>query len=101
MLNEIVICEEQAEKVKLIYEFYAFDQSLAKISKHLEMYSIPSPCNKTVWGRQIINNVLSNSNYLDNSEYLQIITYELWSAVQNKKNNSRYSTRYNHSKSAI
>lgn len=37
------------------------------------MYHIPSPSNKTVWGRQIINNVLSNENYLDN----RIITDEL------------------------
>lgn len=62
-MNEIVIYEQQAEVVKLIFELYSFDQSLAKISKHLEMYHIPSPSNKPVWGRQIINNVLSNENY--------------------------------------
>ena len=31
-VNEIVIYEEQADVVKLIFELYSFDQSLAKIS---------------------------------------------------------------------
>lgn len=100
-VNEIVVYEEQAEVVTLIFELYAFDQSLAKISKLLEKYSIPSPNNKPVWGRQIINNVLSNANYLGNSDYPQIITDELWNAVQNKKNNSSYSMRYSQCKLAV
>ena len=100
-MNEIVIYEEQAEIVKLIFELYSFDQSLAKISKQLGMYHIPSPNNKPVWGRQIVNNVLSNANYLGNSDYPQIITEELWNAVQNKKNNNGYSMRYSQSKLAV
>ena len=100
-LNEIVIYEEQAEVVKFIFELYAFDQSLAKILKLLEMYNIPSPNNKPVWGRQIINNVLSNTNYLGNSDYPQIINEEVWNLVQNKKNNSSYSMRYSQCKSAV
>lgn len=99
--NEIVIYEEQAEVVKLIFELYSFDLSLAKISKHLEMYQIPSPTNKPLWGRQIINNVLSNENYLGNFGYPQIVTAQLWNAVQNKKNNKGYSARYNQCKGAV
>ncbi len=64
-----MIYEEQAEVVKLIFELYSFDQSLAKISRHLEMYNIPSPSNKPLWGRQIINNVFSNANYIGNAHY--------------------------------
>ncbi len=56
-MNEIVIYEEQADVVKLIFELYSLNQSLSKISKHLEMYRVPSPSNKPLWGRQIINNV--------------------------------------------
>lgn len=92
---------EQMEVVKLIFELYSFDQSLAKISKHLEMYHIPSPSNKPVWGKQIINNVLLNENYTSNADYPRIITEELWDSVQNKKNNSGYSMRYSRSKSAV
>lgn len=94
-MNEIVIYEKQAEVVKLIFELYSFDQSLAKISKHLEMYHIPSPSNKPLWGRQIINNILSNENYLGNDDFPRIITEELWNSVQNKKNSNGYSMRYN------
>lgn len=47
-MNEIVIYEEQAEIVKLIFELYSFDQSLTKISTLLEIYHIPSPTNKPV-----------------------------------------------------
>lgn len=99
-MNEIVIYKEQAEVVKLIFELYSFDQSLSQISEYLEIYRIPSPSNKPLWGRQIINNVLSNENYLGNDDYPQIITEELWNSVQNKKNNSSYSMRYSQRKSA-
>ena len=84
--------------VKLIFELYSFDQSLFKISKYLEMYHVPSPINKPLWGRQIINNVLSNENYLGNSDYPRIIDKKLWNAVRNKKNSSGYSMKYSHSK---
>lgn len=100
-MNEIVIYGEQAEIVKLIFELYSFNQSLAKISKHLEMYHILSPSNKPLWGRQIINNILSNENYLGNDDYPQIITGELWNSVQNKKNSSRYSMRYSQGQSTV
>lgn len=100
-LKEIVIYEEQAEVVKLIFELYSLDQSLSDISKYLEIYHIPSPSNKTVWDRQIINNVLSNENYLGNSDYPQIINKELWNVTQNKKNNSGYSMRYSRRKTVV
>lgn len=100
-MNKIVIYKEQAEVVKLIFELYAFGQSLAKISKFLGMFNISSPSNKPVWGRQIINNVLSNANYLGNSNYPQIITDELWNLAQNKKNNDGYSMRYSRSKTVV
>ena len=100
-MKEIVIYEEQAEVIKLIFELYSFDQSLAKISKLLEMYNIPSPNNKPVWSRQIINNVLSNTNYLGNSDYPRIIDIKLWNSVQNRKNNNSYSMRYSQCKSTI
>lgn len=59
--------------VKFIFDLYSFDQSLTKISKH-------SPSNKPLWGNQIINNILSNKNYIGNADYLRIITEELWGA---------------------
>lgn len=99
--NEIVVYKEQAEVVKLIFELYSLDQSLSKISEYLEIYRIPSPSNKALWGRQIINNVLSNINYIGNGDYPQIITEELWNSVQYKKNNNRYSIRYGGSKTAV
>lgn len=97
-MNKIVIYKEQAEVVKLIFELYSFDQSLSNISKYLEMYRIPSPSNKPVWGRQIVNNVLSNENYIGNIDYPKIITNELWDSAQNKKNNNSYSMRYSQNK---
>ena len=100
-LKEIVIYKEQAEVVKLIFELYSFGQSLSYISKHLEIYHIPSPSNKTLWGRQIIKNVLSNENYLGNFDYPQIINEELWNAARDKKNNSGYSMRYSRSKTVV
>jgi hypothetical protein len=94
--NKIVIYREQAEVVKLIFELYAMKQSLSSISKSLEMYHIPSPSNKPVWGRQIISNILSNENYLGNDNYPQIIDQELWNSAQRIKSSNKYSRRYSH-----
>lgn len=96
--NEIVLYKEQAEVVKLIFELYSLDQSLSKISEYLEIYRIPSQNNKALWGRQIINNVLLNENYIGNIDYPKIITDELWDSAQNKKNNNSYSMRYSKNK---
>lgn len=94
VLNEITVYKEQAEVVKFIFELYAFEQSLSEISKALEMYNIPSQSNKAVWGRQAINNVLSNEKYIGSDDYPQIINSELWNAVQERKCNNNYSKRY-------
>lgn len=65
------------------------------------MYHILSPSNKSTWSRQIINNVLSNENYLGNTHYPQIIDKEFWNAVQSRKILNRYSMRYSKTKTAV
>lgn len=73
-MKEVVIYEEQAEVVKLIFELYAFNQSLAKISKFLEMYNIPSPTRACSHKNGIKNHSQHNDSKKNNIKF--IITSE-------------------------
>lgn len=83
--DKIVINEAQAAAVKLIYNFYYEGRSIADIKATLEGCNIPSPQNKSTWGKQTISNILSNSHYLGSNEYPQIIEQEMFDAVQERK----------------
>lgn len=61
--GKLIIHEEQAEIVRLIYEMSASGVSLAKISAHLEDMGIPSPRGKSVWSKETLRKILSNEKY--------------------------------------
>lgn len=53
---KIAINETQALAVKLIYEFYAYGESMGGIPGRLEVCNISSPYNNPIWGRHAISN---------------------------------------------
>lgn len=61
--GKLVIHEEQAEIVRLIYEMSAAGDSLAKISAHLEDMDIPSPRGKRVWSKETLRKILLTEKY--------------------------------------
>ncbi|MBR1751963.1 MAG: recombinase family protein [Ruminococcus sp.] len=92
--KNIVLYKEQARYVKLIFQAYAAGATLSQIAWALNSNDVPSPKNKSTWGRPIINNILSNAKYLGDEDYPQIIEQALWDDVQMRKQNSAYSRRY-------
>ena len=61
--GKLIIQEEQAEIVRLIYEMSASGVSLARISAHLEDMGIPSPRGKSVWSKETLRKILRNEKY--------------------------------------
>ena len=61
--GKLIIHEEQAETVRLIYEMSASGVSLARISAYLEDMGIPSPRGKEVWSKETLRKILSNEKY--------------------------------------
>lgn len=61
--GKLIIHEEQAEIVRLIYEMSASGASLARISAYLEDMGIPSPRGKEVWSKEALRKILSNEKY--------------------------------------
>ena len=95
--GEIIIKQEQAETVKLIYDLYLHGKSLGGIANALKNFRIPSPTGKPAWTRAAIDNILSNGRYIP-----WIIAEDQFWKVQIEKErrtnldeNSRKATRYN------
>lgn len=62
--GELVINEEQAEVVKLIFDLYLGGKSILGIVKELKERSIKSPTGKDNWPKRSIEEMLSNEKYI-------------------------------------
>ncbi len=87
--------------VNTIYHAYLEGNSLGKISNMLKEAKLLSPNGKEVWGKQIIDNLLSNEKYIGNGIYPPIVSQELFDEVQrekakrsNKENKNSFDNRY-------
>ena len=64
--NELVIDEQQAEVVKLIFDLYIEGASILGIVQTLEDQCIPSPTGKSKWPKRSIDTMLANEKYCGN-----------------------------------
>ena len=99
--GHLVIDEEKAKNVKLIYDLYLSGQSVVGIIKELAKRKILSPKGKENWNKRSIEWILSNEKYTGNVELLKssksevhylasgshpaIISKEVFEAVQMEK----------------
>ena len=99
--GHLVIDEEKAKNVKLIYDLYLRGQSVVGIIKELEKRKILSPKGKIKWCKRTIDVMLSNEKYTGDVELLKssksevhylasgnnpaIISKEVFEAVQMEK----------------
>lgn len=93
----LIIDEEKAKNVKLIFELYLNGQSVVGIIKELEKRKILSPTGKAKWCKRTIDVMLSNDKYTGDVELLKssksevhylapaIISKETFEAVQIEK----------------
>ena len=61
--GNLVINEEQAEIVRKIYGFFLQGHSPYKIAKMLTEEGIPTPGGKKVWGKAVVESILTNEKY--------------------------------------
>lgn len=64
--GKLIIDEETAANVKLIFDLYLGGQSVLGIIKELEKRKIPSPTGKEKWCKRTIDVMLSNEKYTGN-----------------------------------
>ena len=62
--GELIIDEEKAENVKLIFSLYLSGYSLSKIAKELKAKGILSPTGKEIWTSMTIDKILTNEKYV-------------------------------------
>lgn len=61
--GKLIIDEETAENVKLIFDLYLGGKSVLGIIRELEKQEIPSPTGKKKWCKRTIDVMLSNEKY--------------------------------------
>jgi site-specific DNA recombinase len=62
--GSLVIVEEQAKIVRLIYSYYLDGHSIVSIIKELKSQNIKSPTGKDNWSKRAIETILSNEKYI-------------------------------------
>ena len=62
--NEFIICQEKAEVVRMIFNYYLSGASLGKVVDMLSEKRILSPTEKERWTRAAIDKLLSNAKYI-------------------------------------
>ena len=99
--GELVVNEEQAEVVKLIFDLYIKGESVGGIINELEDRNIKSPTGKDTWPKRSVETMLSNEKYIGiaavkiggkegqvyklNNSHPAIISKEIFDAVQDEK----------------
>lgn len=97
--NGFIICQEKAEVVHMIFDYYLSGASLGKVADMLSEKRITSPTGKERWTRAAIDKLLSNA------KYIPIVGTEIYMDVQfekgrrcnidyDKAGNPRKATRY-------
>jgi len=71
----LVILEDQAEIVKLIFHMYLSGDSIGKIKGTLEQRGIPAPSGGTAWPKRTIEKILQNEKYTGS-----VILYKTYTA---------------------
>lgn len=69
--GKLIVDEETAENVKLIFDLYLGSQSVLGIIKELEKQKIPSPTGKEKWCKKTIDVMLSNEKYTGDVKLLK------------------------------
>ena len=62
--NVFIICQEKAEVIRMIFDYYLSGASLGKVADMLSEKRIPSPTGKERWTRAAIDKLLSNAKYI-------------------------------------
>ena len=78
--KRVETAEQEAKIVREIFGLYLSGNSLEKIQEHLRKQGIPSPSERTVWSRDVLNKLLNNYKYT-----FGIINHATYMAVEEMK----------------
>lgn len=96
--GNLIVDEEKAKHVKLIFDLYLQGYSLSRIAKELKNKNILSPMGKGPWTSVAIDKMLSNIKYIGNVLLQKIYVEDLFHPKQAKNNGeiTRYLYENNH-----
>lgn len=77
--GNLVINEEQAETVRKIYGLFLQGHSPYKIAKILTEEGIPTPGGKKVWGKAVVESILTNEKYKGDALLQKVYTVDFLS----------------------
>lgn len=78
-IGSLAINENEAETVRMIFDYYLAGASLGKVVDMLHKKQISSPTGKAKWTRAAVDHLLSNS------KYIAIVGFESFADVQFEK----------------
>ncbi len=78
-IGTLEIRENEAETVRMIFDYYLAGASLGKVVDMLHKKQISSPTGKAKWTRAAVDHLLSNS------KYIAIVGFESFADVQFEK----------------
>ncbi|MCI9501172.1 MAG: recombinase family protein [Hungatella sp.] len=90
--GNLVINEEQAKTVRKIYGLFLRGHSPYKIAKILTEEGIPTPGGKKVWGKAVVESILTNEKYKGDALLQKVYTVDFLS--KKKKVNEGEVPRY-------
>lgn len=82
--GEIVVNQEQAVIVKLIYELFLEGYSPYKIAQILTEKGIPTPGGKKVWGKAVVESILTNEKYKGDALLQKVFTTDFLTKKKKK-----------------
>ena len=80
--GHLIIDEEKAEVVRMIFQMYLAGDSVGKIRSTLEQCGIPSPSGGTTWPKRTIEKMLENEKYTGSVVLYKTYTAEYPSTKQ-------------------
>jgi DNA invertase Pin-like site-specific DNA recombinase len=92
----LVINEQEARIVRMIFGWYEQGWSIVRIKKELETLRIPSPRGMRRWAVRTISDILSNEKYAGDSAYGKTIIAEYPSTRRVKNSPDQISRTENH-----
>lgn len=82
--GNLVVNEEQAKIVRRIYGLFLQGRSPYQIAKLLTEEGIPTPGGKTVWGRSVVQSILTNEKYKGDALLQKVYTTDFLSKKKKK-----------------
>ena len=85
----MVIVPEQAEVVKMIFDFYLTGYTFAQIKAELEKRNIKTATGKSQWDTTTIQKMLKNEKYKGDSLFQKIFTEDYLNGIRKKNEGQR------------